>query len=45
MNARASLLVAAATLSMMAGPVDAHHSFAMFDMERDMTCIGVVLDK
>ena len=44
MNARASLLTALAMISMVAGSVYAHHSFAMFEMDKDVTYTGVVLE-
>lgn len=37
-------LVAAALLLFAARPASAHHSFAMFDMSKDVTITGVVLD-
>ena len=44
MNARASLSTALAMISMVAGSVHAHHSFAMFEMDKDVTYTGVVLE-
>ena len=44
MQARTALLVAVATIAMMAGPMYAHHSFAMFDMDKDVTYKGVVTE-
>ena len=44
MNARASLFTAMAMISMVAGSVYAHHSFAMFEMDKDVTYTGVVLE-
>jgi hypothetical protein len=44
MNARASLLTALAMISIVAGSVYAHHSFAMFEMDKDVTYTGVVLE-
>ena len=44
MNARASLFTALAMISMVAGSVYAHHSFAMFEMDKDVTYTGVVLE-
>jgi hypothetical protein len=44
MNARAALLAVVALIVMIGGPVRAHHSFAMFDMEKEVTYTGVVTD-
>jgi len=44
MNARATLFAAVAMISMVAGSVYAHHSFAMFEMDKDVTYAGVVLE-
>jgi hypothetical protein len=44
MTARNALLAAVAAVALIAGPIDAHHSFAMFDMEKDVTYTGVVID-
>jgi hypothetical protein len=44
MNPRVVLLTAVAVASTIAGRVYAHHSFAMFDMEKDVTYTGEVID-
>ena len=44
MNARAPLFTAMAMISLVAGSVYAHHSFAMFEMDKDVTYTGVVLE-
>jgi hypothetical protein len=45
MNARPVLVAALLTaMAAVGAPVFAHHSFSMFDMERDVTYKGVVLD-
>jgi hypothetical protein len=44
MTARALLFTAALTIASLAAPVFAHHSFSMFDMDRDVTYKGVVSD-
>ncbi|HZM94991.1 MAG TPA: DUF6152 family protein [Vicinamibacterales bacterium] len=44
MNARACLFIAVTVTSTIAAPLYAHHSFAMFDMEKDVAYTGVVLD-
>ena len=44
MNTRAVLLAAIAVISTVAGPTYAHHSFAMFDMDKELTYTGVVTD-
>jgi hypothetical protein len=43
MNARNALLVAV-LIPMMAGALYAHHSFAMFDMNKEVTYVGVVTE-
>ena len=42
MNARTAVL--AAVISLIVVPAHAHHSFAMFDMDKDVTYNGVVAD-
>ena len=42
MNARTAVL--AAVISLIVIPAHAHHSFAMFDMDREVTYSGVVAD-
>ena len=45
MTVRAVLFAAALTaMASLAAPVFAHHSFSMFDMDRDVTYKGVVAD-
>ena len=44
MNTCAALLAAVAVTSIVAGPLSAHHSFAMFDMEKEVTYSGVVTE-
>jgi hypothetical protein len=44
MNTRTALLSAVAVISMMAVPIYAHHSFAMFEMDKDVTYSGVVTE-
>jgi hypothetical protein len=44
MNTRAAVLAAVAVIAIGAGPVYAHHSFAMFDMDKEVTYTGVVSD-
>ena len=42
MNARTAVL--AAVISLIVVPAHAHHSFAMFDMDKEVTYSGVVAD-
>ena len=44
MNARVALLTAVVVISVVAATAYAHHSFAMFDMDKDVTYTGVVMD-
>ena len=44
MNARAPLLIVATVIWTMASPMYAHHSFAMFEMDKDVTYKGVVAE-
>jgi hypothetical protein len=44
MNARTAVITAVTALSMLARPVYAHHSFAMFEMDKDVTYTGVVTE-
>jgi hypothetical protein len=44
MNARTALFTAMAVIMMMAVPIYAHHSFAMFEMDKDVTYSGVVTE-
>ena len=44
MNTRAAFPAAVAVIAIVAGPVYAHHSFAMFDMDKEVTYTGVVSD-
>src|SRR5580692_12441150 len=42
MGRRLAMLLAAGTLALTAGPILAHHSFAMFDKEHQIDLEGVV---
>jgi Family of unknown function (DUF6152) len=44
MTARIALCAAVTAITLTAGPVFAHHSFAMFDMDKDVKYTGVVVD-
>ncbi|HEU4694875.1 MAG TPA: DUF6152 family protein [Vicinamibacterales bacterium] len=44
MKARVALLASVAAISLVAPMAYAHHSFAMFEMDKDVTYTGVVLE-
>ena len=44
MNARLMLVVCALLATIAASPVVAHHSFTMFEMDKDVTYKGVVVE-
>jgi hypothetical protein len=44
MHARAALFAALAVIASVGGPVGAHHSFSMFEMDKDVTYKGVVTE-
>jgi hypothetical protein len=44
MNAPTSVLIAVAVIATIVTPGAAHHSFAMFDMDKEVTYSGVVAD-
>jgi Family of unknown function (DUF6152) len=44
MKARVALLIGVALISLVAATAYAHHSFAMFEMDKDVTYSGVVLE-
>jgi hypothetical protein len=44
MTARNALCAAVTAIALTAGSVSAHHSFAMFDMDKDVKYTGMVVD-
>ena len=44
MNARAAVFAALTAIAAVGGPVFAHHSVSMFEMEKDVTYKGVVTE-
>ena len=44
MNARAAVFAALIAIAVVGGPAFAHHSFSMFEMEKDVTYKGVVTE-
>ena len=44
MNARTAVLAAVTVIVLIVVPAHAHHSFAMFDMDKEVTYSGVVAD-
>jgi hypothetical protein len=44
MKARVALLTTVIAISLVAAATNAHHSFAMFEMDKDVTYSGVVLE-
>jgi hypothetical protein len=44
MSPRHALVTVVAVMAMLAGPMYAHHSFAMFEMDKDVTYTGVVTE-
>jgi uncharacterized protein DUF6152 len=44
MHARAALFAALVVIASVSGPVLAHHSFSMFEMDKDVTYKGVVTE-